>query len=93
MENTHSMEYYVGDGYLEVIETLNCKYEVAFRNYVGLPTLDTMEHETLFITFERRQGSLPDTVIILDSVSNILYQMVVEDGTTGRTCIPWPLVG
>jgi hypothetical protein len=87
------MEYYVGDGYLEVIETLDCKYEVAFRNYVGKATLDAMVHETLFITFERRQGMLPDTVIILDSVGNITYEMLVDDGTTGRTCIPWPLVG
>ena len=83
----------VGDGNIYIQETVDCRFEVAFANRLAAPTVNEVTFGPLIINLNRGGGSIPDDVIILDSQGNITYTMTVADGSTGKTCIPWPVMG
>jgi len=46
----------------------------------------------LEILITRGHGASPDTVMIYDNLTRVTYTMIVEDNTTGKTCVPWLLM-
>lgn len=84
----------VGDGYIHIQETAECRYEVAFENKL-LPAdiITGLEHGTLSILIVRQLRDLPDDVTVFDQITGATYTMTVPDRTTGYICVPWPLLG
>jgi hypothetical protein len=86
--------YDVGDGYIHIQETIECRYEVAFENKL-LPAdiITGLEHGTLSILIVRQLRDLPDDVTVFDQITGATYTMTVPDRTTGYICVPWLLLG
>lgn len=85
---------YVGDGYLHISETAECRYYVEYENRLA-PVSAVTNHnfETLQMLISRGYGDEPDTLVIFDTLTKASYSVTVPDRTTGRTCVPWPLLG
>jgi hypothetical protein len=93
MESEIMDSYNVGDGYIHIQENQECRYQVEFENHLAPADVITgLEHGTLNILITRGHGASPDTVMIYDNLTRVTYTMIVEDNTTGKTCVPWLLM-
>ena len=85
---------YVGDGYLHISATQECRYYVEYENHLALVSAVTNHNfESLEMMISRGYGDDPDTLIVFDTVTKDSYSITVPDRTTGWTCVPWPLMG
>jgi len=86
--------YSVGDGYIHIQETQECRYQVEFENKLAhAEDIVSIDHDRLNIVRMQNPGEQPDDVLIHDRLTGATYMMTVPDNTTGKTCIPWPLLG
>ena len=88
-----TQEINVGDGFIHLRETVECRVEVTFENYLGPSFLNYIEQENVRIMLQRGNGELPDHVYVFDDLTGENYHMIVNDKTSETTCVPWPLIG
>lgn len=86
---------HIGDGFLFISETNQCRYHIEYDNKLAPSPAIITQHDfdTLEMAITRGPGREPDTLIIFDTLTKSSYSITVPDETTGRTCIPWPLLG
>ena len=85
----------IGDGFLFISETAQCRYYIEYDNKLApAPAIVTQHNfDTLEMVISRGAGREPDTLIVFDTVTKASYSITVEEFSTGRTCVPWPLMG
>ena len=85
----------IWDGWLFISETAQCRYYIEYDNKLApAPAIVTQHNfDTLEMVISRGAGREPDTLIVFDTVTKASYSITVEEFATGRTCVPWPLMG
>lgn len=84
----------VGDGFIHIQETEVCEAEFVFDNILkAAEHIITFEHGRFLVTREQYSGTIAEKMIVFDTRSQKTYSQIVHDNSSGRICVPWPLVG